>query len=78
MLSPKHAYSIFWRLRSHRIDHTPSAFNVNLKPAELQEELRGMVSGLVHTCWPTLTLEQNELASPLGYTPRARSHFLRA
>jgi len=54
MLSPKHAYSIFWRLRSHRIDHNPSVFNVNLKPAELQEELRGMVSGLVHTCWPAL------------------------
>ena len=70
-LSPKHAYSIFWRLRSHRIDHNPSAFKVNLKPAELQEELRGMVSGHVHTFWPALTSKQKELASSLGHTPPA-------
>ncbi len=67
VLSPKHAYSIFWRLSSHRIDHNPKAFKIDLKSEQLKQDLKAMAIHHVHSFWSALSTKQQELAVELGH-----------
>ncbi len=67
-LSPKFAFVVLWRLRSNKIDHSPSFFKINLKRDKYQNELRGMSLGHVHTIWPALSSSQRDMAIRMGHS----------
>lgn len=67
-LSPKFAFVVLWRLRSNKIDHSPSFFKVNLKRVQYQHDLAAMKLSHVHTIWPALSSSQREIATRMGHT----------
>lgn len=67
-LSPKFAFVVLWRLRSNKIDHSPSFFKINLKRDNYQNDLRGMSLGHVHTIWPALSSSQRDMAIRMGHS----------
>lgn len=66
-LSPKFAFVVFWRLKVHQIDHSPSFFKVNLKRDKYQQDLQEMELQRVHMIWPALSSSQRNLAIRLGH-----------
>lgn len=68
-LTPKFAFVVFWRLRHHRIDHSPSFFKVSLRRAKYQQDLREMGPDRVHLIWAALSSSQRKLARRLGHLP---------
>lgn len=68
-LTPKFAFVVLWRLRSNRIDHSPSFFKVNLQRDKLKKDLAHMQLSHVHTIWPALTSAQRGIAKRFGHTP---------
>jgi len=67
-LSPKFAFVVLWRLRSNKIDHSPSFFKINLKRDKYQNDLRSMSLNHVHTIWPALSSSQRDMAIRMGHT----------
>jgi len=67
-LTPKFAFVIFWRLKTHRIDHSPSFFKISLRKDKYKRDLRGMDASRVHLIWPALTSSQRKLALSMGHT----------
>lgn len=67
-LTPKFAFVIFWRLKSHRIDHSPSFFKISLKRDKYKRDLREMDTSRVHLIWPALTSSQRKLAISMGHS----------
>jgi len=67
-LTPKFAYVVFWRLRTHRIDHSPSFFKINLKKDKYKIDLTAMARDRVHTIWPAFTSSQRKLVLKLGHS----------
>jgi len=67
-LTPKFAFVIFWRLKSHRIDHSPSFFKVSLKKDKYKRDLLQMDTKRVHLIWPALSSSQRKLAISMGHT----------
>ena len=59
-LTPKLSFVIFWRLKSHGIDHSPSFFKVSLKRDKYKNDLREMEPHRVHLIWPALTSSQRK------------------
>lgn len=70
-LTPKYAALVFWTLRTLRIDHHPSVFQVELRCAQQIEELRPMPTARVHQFWGALTPAQRRKAVELGHRPPA-------
>lgn len=66
-LTPKQAFVVFWRLRSNRIDHDPSFFNVTLRKKRYMDDLAAMETSKVHYFWRALTLSQRKHAVALGH-----------
>ncbi|WP_294058835.1 hypothetical protein [Thiolapillus sp.] len=67
-LTPKLSFVIFWRLKSHGIDHSPSFFKVSLKRDKYKNDLREMEPHRVHLIWPALTSSQRKLALSMGHS----------
>lgn len=67
-LSPKFAFVVLWRLRSNKIDHSPSFFKINLRRDKYQNDLRSMSLGHVHTIWPALSSSQRDMAIRIGHS----------
>jgi hypothetical protein len=67
-LTPKLAFVIFWRLKSHRIDHSPSFFKISMKRDKYKRDLREMDVSRVHIIWPALTSSQRKLAISMGHS----------
>jgi len=67
-LSPKFAFVVLWRLRSNKIDHSPSFFKINLKRDKYQNDLRIMSLSHVHTIWPALSSSQRDMAIRMGHS----------
>jgi hypothetical protein len=67
-LSPKFAFVVLWRLRSNKIDHSPSFFKINLKRDKYQNDLRSMSLSHVHTIWPALSSSQRDMAIRMGHS----------
>lgn len=68
-LTPKHAFVVLWRLRSNRIDHSPSFFKVTLKKDRYKNDLRQMPTDRVHLIWPALSTSQRQMAVEMGHRP---------
>jgi hypothetical protein len=68
-LSPKFAFVVFWKLRDHKIDHSPSFFKINLKKHRYQNDLEQMPTTRVHFFWKALTVSQRQMAIDMGHTP---------
>jgi hypothetical protein len=68
-LTPKYAAVVFWKLRTFRIDHHPSFFQVELRRAQHVEDLRQMPTRRVHRFWSALSAGQRRKAVELGHTP---------
>ena len=67
-LSPKFAFVVLWRLRSNKIDHSPSFFKINLKRDKYQNDLRSMSLSHVHTIWTALSSSQRDMAIRMGHS----------
>lgn len=70
-LTPKYAAVVFWKLRTLRIDHHPSFFQVELRRTQHIEDLRQMPTARVHRFWGALTAAQRRKAVELGHQPPA-------
>lgn len=68
-LTPKHAFVVLWRLRSNRIDHSPSFFKVTMKKDRYKNDLRQMPTDRVHLLWPALSPSQRRMAEEMGHRP---------
>lgn len=68
-LTPKFAFVVFWRLRKHGIDHSPSFFKIALRRDRHKEDLRQTPIDRVHTLWPALSTSQRKLAMSMGHVP---------
>lgn len=68
-LTPKYAFVVLWRLKTHQIDHMPSFFNVSLKTDKHKADLASMEKQRVHLIWSALSSAQRETAIRLGHTP---------
>lgn len=66
-LTPKYAAVVFWKLRTYRIDHHPSFFQVELRRAQHIEDLRQMPTRRVHRFWSALSVGQRRKAVELGH-----------
>lgn len=66
-LTPKYAAVVFWKLRTFRIDHHPSFFQVELRRAQHIEDLRQMPTRRVHRFWSALSAGQRRKAVELGH-----------
>jgi len=69
VLTPKFSYVVFWRLSTHKIDHSPSFFKVSLKKAQHKADLENMPSDRVRIIWPALSSSQRKLAISYGHVP---------
>lgn len=67
-LTPKFAFVVLWRLREHRVDHSPSFFKISLKKDRYKRDLSEMPAGRVHIVWPALTSAQRQVALSMGHT----------
>lgn len=67
-LTPKFAFVIIWRLKSHEIDHSLSFFKISLKRDKYKRDLRDMEVNRVHLIWPALTSSQRKLALSMGHS----------
>jgi len=70
-LTPKFAFVVFWRLRTHQIDHNPSFFNITLNKKRFKNDLREMETSRVHFFWSALTASQRKTAIEMGHQPPA-------
>ena len=68
-LTPKLAFVVFWRLKTHDIDHHPSFFSINLRREQYVADLRDMPTERVHFFWSALTSSQKKKAVSLGHQP---------
>lgn len=68
-LTPKFAFVVFWKLRDHGIDHSPSFFKIDLKKHRYQDDLRDMSTQRVHMFWKALSPSQRQMAIELGHSP---------
>jgi hypothetical protein len=68
-LTPKFAFVVFWRLASHKIDHSPSFFKISLKKDKYKSDLADMPKDRVHLIWPALSSSQRKLAISYGHAP---------
>ncbi|MHC0463457.1 hypothetical protein [Kosakonia cowanii] len=66
-LTPKYAFVVFWRLKMHKIDHSPSFFNVSLKKEKYKKDLAEMDPKKIPMIWPALTSSQKKIAISLGH-----------
>ena len=66
-LTPKQAFVVFWRLKVHEIDYSPSFFKVSLKKDKYREDLRLMQKNRVQLIWPALTYGQRKIAERYGH-----------
>lgn len=66
-LTPKFAFVVFWKLRDHRIDHSPSFFKIDLKKHRYQEDLENMPTARVHMFWKALSANQRTMAIEMGH-----------
>jgi len=67
-LTPKYAFVVLWRLKTHRIDHSPSFFKVNLKKNKYKDDFRGMQLSHAHVIWPALSSTQRRMALEMGHS----------
>ena len=67
-LSPKFAFVVFWRLKVHNIDYSPSFFKIILKTSRFKDDLRSMTANKVHVIWPALSPSQKQIATSYGHT----------
>jgi hypothetical protein len=70
-LTPKFAFVVLWRLQSHRIDHSPSFFKINLKKSKYKVDLHDMPLSRVHVVWPAMSSSQRKMAIAMGHSPPA-------
>lgn len=68
-LTPKQAFVVFWQLRRHAIDHSPSFFNVTLKKKRYMTDLEQMQTSRVHFFWSALSPSQKKQAVAMGHSP---------
>ncbi|MHB9027199.1 MAG: hypothetical protein ACYC9O_00370 [Candidatus Latescibacterota bacterium] len=68
-LTPRFAFVVFWKLKAHGIDHSPSFFRINVKKARYKRDLSEMETGRVHFFWEALTAGQKKLALAMGHLP---------
>jgi hypothetical protein len=68
-LSPKLAFVVLWRLKKHRIDHSPEFFKVALRRDKHKADIRAMQLDRVHLIWPALTTSQRKLVQSYGHAP---------
>lgn len=68
-LTPKFAFVVLWRLKKHKIDHSPSFFKINIQKEKSQRHLREMPLDHVHMIWPALSSSQRKKAIAMGHTP---------
>lgn len=68
-LTPKFAFVVFWRLKSHNIDHHASFFKVSLKRESHKKDLAEMSTDKVYFFWDALSKSQREMAVKLGHIP---------
>jgi hypothetical protein len=66
-LTPRLAFVVFWRLRTHNIDHSPSFFKISLKKILYKEDLRHMATSRVQMIWPALSSAQRKQAIEMGH-----------
>ena len=66
-LTPKYAFVVLWRLKSHKIDHSPSFFKVTLKRIKYKQDFRDMPLQRVHMIWPALSSPQRKMAVSIGH-----------
>lgn len=69
VLTPKFAFVVFWRLQTHRIDHSPSFFKISLKRIQHKKDLREMQPSRVHLIWPALSSSQRKMVQAMGHSP---------
>lgn len=72
-LTPKQAFVVLWRLRKHKIDHSPSFFKVSLKRDKYKRDLQLMEESRVHVIWPALTSSQRKIAEKYGHKAPTRT-----
>jgi len=68
-LTPKFAFVVFWQLRKHNIDHSPSFFKISLRKQSHKDALEEMPTDRVHFFWKALTPAQRKIAMQLGHKP---------
>lgn len=68
-LTPKFAFVVFWKLRDHSIDHSPSFFKIDLKKGRYQSDLEEMQTKRVHFFWKALSASQKKMAIDMGHSP---------
>lgn len=69
VLTPKFAFVVFWRLKTNRIDHSPSFFKISLKRIQHKVDLGAMPADRVHLLWPALSSSQRKTAMEMGHSP---------
>ena len=67
-LTPKLAFVVFWRLRQHAIDHSPSFFNITVKKKRYMADLEEMPTSRVHFFWSALSPSQKKQAIEMGHS----------
>jgi len=68
-LTPKFAFVVFWKLKDHKIDHSPSFFKIDLKKDRYQSDLEEMPTSRVHFFWNALSSSQRRMAIEMGHKP---------
>lgn len=68
-LTPKQAWVVLWRLKTHGINHNPTFFTVRLKRDQHKYDLRTMAPERVHLIWPALSTAQKRMAVEMGHQP---------
>lgn len=66
-LTPRQAAVIFWKLKTHSIEHQASFFKVNLNKKIYQDQLKRLETFRVHNFWEALTPSQKEIAHSYGH-----------
>jgi hypothetical protein len=66
-LTPKFAFVVFWRMKEHKIDHSPSFFKINLKRQKCIDDLKHMKTEHVHYFWNALSTSQKRRAEEMGH-----------
>ncbi len=67
-LTPKLAFVVFWKLKTHNIDHHPSFFSITLKRKKYVYDLGSMATDRVHFFWEAMTPAQRDKAMSLGHS----------
>jgi hypothetical protein len=67
-LTPRFAFVVFWKLKAHGIEYSPSFFRVSLHKARYKRDLSEMETSRVHFFWEALTTGQKRQALGMGHT----------